>query len=74
MYITVLAILWCFSDTITSTSVCVCVAIRIILSQFIFAGFRPAIACLERLKDNPTCSPVRLPEDYYQCLDAFRGK
>ena len=34
-------------------------------------GFRPAIACLERLKDNPPCEPVVLPQSYYQCTDAF---
>lgn len=34
-------------------------------------GFRPAIACLERLKDNPSCEPVSLPQNYYQAEEAF---
>ena len=35
-------------------------------------GFRPAIACLENLKDNPLCAPVELPSDYYHSANAFQ--
>ena len=35
-------------------------------------GFRPAIACLENLKDNPPCHPVELPSDYYHSPNAFQ--
>ena len=35
-------------------------------------GFRPAIACLENLKDNPPCQPVELPSDYYHSTNAFQ--
>ena len=34
-------------------------------------GFRPALVCLERLRDNPPCQPVQLPHAYYQHTDAF---
>eukprot|EP00731_Ephydatia_muelleri_P024949 Em0017g32a len=33
--------------------------------------FRPALACLERLKDIGTCGPVELPMGYYQGSEAF---
>ena len=35
-------------------------------------GFRPAIACLENLKDNPPCQPVELPSEYYHSTNAFQ--
>ena len=35
------------------------------------SGFRPALACLERLKDNPPCGKVQLPEEYYHSTEAF---
>lgn len=35
-------------------------------------GFRPAIACLENLKDNPPCQPVELPSDYYHSTNVFQ--
>ena len=35
-------------------------------------GFRPAIACLENLKDNPPCPPIQLPSDYYHSTNAFQ--
>ena len=35
-------------------------------------GFRPAIACLENLKDNPQCPPVQLPTDYYHSTNVFQ--
>lgn len=34
-------------------------------------GFRPALAALERLKDNPPCQPVRLPQEHFQFTEAF---
>ena len=37
-------------------------------------GFRPALACLERLKDNPVCGSVQLPEEYYHSTEAFLRK
>ena len=36
-------------------------------------GFRPAIAYLENLKDNPSCQPVELPSDYYHSANAFQA-
>ena len=35
-------------------------------------GFRPALACLENLKDNPSCEPVQLPSDYYHTTNVFQ--
>ena len=35
-------------------------------------GFRPAIACLENLKDNPPCQPVQLPSNYYGVTTVFQ--
>ena len=42
-----------------------------LLSSSSSAGFRPALVCLERLRDNPPCQPVQLPHEYYQYTDAF---
>lgn len=41
-------------------------------SFLVSTGFRPAIACLENLKDNPLCQPVQLPSDYYHSTNAFQ--
>lgn len=41
-------------------------------SFLVSTGFRPAIACLENLKDNPLCQPVQLPSDYYHSANAFQ--
>lgn len=57
---------------------CCCGKDDMLHSQFYFevplccsAGFRPAIACLENLKDNPSCHPVELPSDYYHSANVF---
>ena len=48
-----------------------CASVSFVLSPHDSTGFRPALACLERLKDNPSCQPVRLPQHYFQFTEAF---